>query len=181
MENKKLLVVVDMQRDFVEGVLGSEEAKAIVGKVKDKMAVSDFTVCTFDTHEENYMETQEGKNLPVKHCIRGTEGHQIVPELAEYLPKCFTVEKNTFGSVQLGLFVVDYFDRGVIDSVELVGVCTDICVISNAMLIKAFCPEITVTVDAACCAGVTTNSHMTALKAMQACQIRIDNMTEAAE
>jgi len=178
MNSKKLLIVVDMQRDFVDGVLGSDEAAAIVNGVVDKVKETEKVVFTFDTHEDGYLETQEGKKLPVKHCIRGTEGHRLVPELEVFKDRCYTVEKGTFGSVQLGLFVAEMFTNGVIDSVELVGVCTDICVISNAMLIKAFCPEIPVSVDAACCAGVTPESHTNALKSMMACQIDIVNMEE---
>ena len=179
MDSKKLLVVVDMQRDFVDGVLGSKEAAAVVNGIVSKVANTEMVIFTFDTHNEDYLNTQEGKKLPVKHCIRGTDGHRLVPELEAYKNRCFTVEKYTFGSVQLGLFVTEQFMKGAIDSVELVGVCTDICVISNAMVIKAFCPEIPVMVDAACCAGVTPESHNNALNAMKACQIEILNMEES--
>lgn len=178
MDNRKLLIVVDMQRDFVDGALGSAEAAAVVKKIADKVNDTEKVVFTFDTHEDNYMETQEGRNLPIPHCIRGTDGHRLVPELEIFKDRCYTAEKKTFGSVQLGLFVAEMFEKDFIDEVELVGVCTDVCVISNAMIIKAFCPEIPIKVDASCCAGVTVENHTNALKAMQACQIEILNMEE---
>jgi len=176
MESKKLLVVEDMQRDFVDGALGTKEAAAVVNGIVQKVAAAEKVVFTFDTHGETYLNTQEGKNLPVEHCISGTDGHRLVPELEQYQDSGLCIKKGTFGSTELGRYVAEQFAQGAIDSVELVGVCTDICVISNAMLIKAFCPEIPVTVDAACCAGVTPESHRNALCAMQVCQIGILNM-----
>ena len=163
---KKILIVVDMQNDFIDGALGTKEAVAIVPKVEEKIRNFDGEVFfTRDTHETYYLETQEGKNLPVKHCIRDTEGWQIRKEL-DALRKTEPIDKETFGSTDLaGELVTLNEDQG-IGSITLVGLCTDICVISNALLIKASLPEVPICVDATCCAGVT-------LKAMEACQIRI--------
>lgn len=172
----KLLVVVDMQNDFVSGVLGTKEAAAIVPNVVKKAAeaaeAGDDIIFTQDTHGENYMETQEGRNLPVPHCARGTEGWQIIPELREYAVGRPSVEKPAFGSVELAHLAAQ---KGY-DEIELVGVCTDICVISNAMLLKAALPEAVISVDVACCAGVTPESHQTALAAMRACQIQVQGI-----
>ena len=170
---KNILIVVDMQNDFIDGALGTKEAVAIVPKVEEKIRNFDGEVFfTRDTHETYYLETQEGKNLPVKHCIRGTEGWQIRKEL-DVLRKTDPVDKETFGSTDLAgeLTMIDE-DEG-IGSITLVGLCTDICVISNALLIKASLPEVPIYVDASCCAGVTPESHENALKAMEACQIKI--------
>lgn len=171
----KLLVVVDMQNDFVSGVLGTKEAAAIVPhvvkKVAETVSAGDAVVFTQDTHGETYLETQEGRNLPVPHCVRGTEGWKLIPELQAYAAGRPCVEKPTFGSPALAHLAA----REGYDEIELVGVCTDICVISNAMLLKAALPEAAVSVDAACCAGVTPQSHQNALAAMEACQIRIRN------
>ena len=170
---KNILIVVDMQNDFIDGALGTKEAVAIVPKVEDKIRNFDGEVFfTRDTHETYYLETQEGKNLPVKHCIRDTEGWQIRKEL-DVLRKTDPVDKETFGSTDLAgeLTMIDE-DEG-IGSITLVGLCTDICVISNALLIKASLPEVPICVDATCCAGVTPESHENALKVMEACQIRI--------
>ncbi len=170
---KNILIVVDMQNDFIDGALGTKEAVAIVPKVEEKIRNFDGEVFfTRDTHETYYLETQEGKNLPVKHCIRDTEGWQIRKEL-DVLRKTDPVDKETFGSTDLAreLTMIDE-DEG-IGSITLVGLCTDICVISNALLIKASLPEVPICVDATCCAGVTPESHENALKAMEACQIRI--------
>lgn len=168
---KRLLVVVDMQNDFIDGSLGTLEALNIVPKVKKKideyLASDDEVVFTLDTHEENYMETQEGKNLPVLHCVRGSNGWELHDSLKNYKGKRF--EKNTFGSEKLGGFIKG---KGY-DSIELIGLCTDICVISNALLLKAFEPEIPVWVDSSCCAGVTPESHDNALNAMKICHIEV--------
>lgn len=168
---KKLLIVVDMQKDFIDGALGTLEAVSIVPNVKKKIeeyqAAGDEVIFTLDTHEEDYLETQEGKNLPVKHCIRGTEGWELDSSLREFQGKRF--EKNTFGSAQLAEFV----SGNNYESIELVGLCTDICVISNALLIKAMTPETPISVDASCCAGVTPQSHENALNAMKMCHIAI--------
>ena len=170
---KKILIVVDMQNDFIDGALGTKEAVAIVPKVEEKIRNFDGEVFfTRDTHGTYYLETQEGKNLPVKHCIRDTEGWQIRKEL-DALRKTEPIDKETFGSTDLaGELVTLNEDQG-IGSITLVGLCTDICVISNALLIKASLPEVPICVDATCCAGVTPESHENALKAMEACQIRI--------
>ena len=168
----KLLVVVDMQNDFIDGALGSPEAVAIVPYVKSLIQGFDGKVLfTRDTHFENYMDTQEGKNLPVPHCVKGTDGWQIRPEL-EALRKTEAIDKITFGSTEL----VDVIGREEdVESITFVGLCTDICVISNVMTVKAFYPEIPLTVDAAGCAGVTPDSHKTALAAMRMCQVDIRN------
>ena len=169
---KKILIVVDMQKDFVDGVLGTKEAAAIVPYVKK--AVEDFDGKVFftrDTHFENYLDTEEGKNLPVPHCIKDTDGWQIIPEL-DALRKTEAVDKITFGSTAL----MDILkSEGEIESITFLGVCTDICVISNAMLAKAHFPEVPLTVDAKGCAGVTPESHARALEAMKICQIKIAN------
>lgn len=168
----KLLVVVDMQNDFISGALGSSEAEKIVPYVKGLIESFDGQVIfTRDTHYENYMETQEGKNLPVPHCVFGTDGWQIHPDL-EALRKTEAVNKITFGSKELVELLKDRTD---IENITFVGLCTDICVISNVMLIKAYYPEIPLTVDAKGCAGVTPQSHKTALDAMKAIQVKIVN------
>jgi len=170
----KYLIVVDMQVDFVTGALGTGEAQAIVGKVCEKVRAFDGKVIfTRDTHEEDYLTTQEGRNLPVKHCVKGTAGWQIVPELAGMAEEI--IDKPTFGSVELAERLAAENEKEPVESVELIGLCTDICVISNAMVIKARMPEVPVKVDAACCAGVTPESHDNALKAMKMCQIAVIN------
>lgn len=156
---QNILIVVDMQNDFIDGALGTPEAVAIVPKVVEKIKNFEGTVLyTRDTHFENYMETQEGHNLPVPHCIKGTPGWEIRPEI-EALRKTEAIDKVTFGSSELPekLRMLNEIER--IGSVTFVGLCTDICVISNVMVTKAFLPEVPVIVDAACCAGVTPESH----------------------
>ena len=169
---KKILIVVDMQNDFIDGALGTAEAVAIVPYVKEKIESFDGEVLfTRDTHAENYMDTQEGRNLPVPHCIKGTQGWEIRAEL-DALRKTEAIDKLTFGSRDL----VDVLSReGEIESITFVGLCTDICVISNAMVVKAFYPEIPLIVDAKGCAGVTPESHARALEAMKMCQIKVVN------
>jgi len=169
---KNVLAVIDMQNDFIDGALGTKEAEAIVAKVAAK--IRDFqgeVVYTRDTHFENYLNTQEGAKLPVEHCIKGTEGWQIREELRK-LPGDDTriFDKPTFGSVELAQYLKEMED---LQSVMLIGLCTDICVISNALVIKAFLPEVTVQVNADCCAGVTPQSHRNALEAMKMCQVEI--------
>ena len=167
------LIVIDMQNDFIDGALGTKEAQAIVPKVADRIkGFSGRVLATRDTHEDNYLDTQEGRNLPVPHCIEGSDGWQIRPEL-EALRRTEAVDKPGFGSVQLAELLRAMNEKEPIGSVTLVGLCTDICVISNAMLIKAYLPELPVKVDAACCAGVTPESHENALAAMAMCQIEI--------
>ena len=171
-----VLVVVDMQNDFIDGALGTKEAVDIVPKVVEKIKTFDgYIIATRDTHEVNYLETQEGKNLPVEHCIRGTEGWEIRSEIGELI-KEDPVDKVTFGSVELGRLLKTYHEQKEnIESVTLIGLCTDICVISNAMIVKANLPEVPIIVDASCCAGVTPQSHKQALEAMKVCQIEIIN------
>ena len=166
---QKVLVVVDMQNDFIDGALGTKEAVAIVPHVEEKIRTFDGTVLfTRDTHETWYLDTQEGKKLPVPHCIRDTEGWQIRSEL-DALRKTEAIDKETFGSTDLAAMNEDEK----IESITFVGLCTDICVISNALLVKASLPEVPIIVDAKCCAGVTPESHENALKAMEVCQIEI--------
>ena len=172
---KKILVVVDMQKDFVDGALGSKEAVAVVPAVCAKIRAFDGAIfATFDTHEADYMNTAEGKKLPVPHCIKGTDGWQLNDDVAAALAqKRFTaVEKRTFGSVDLPRLIAQAADGGPF-SVELVGLCTDICVVSNALLLKAFFPEAPIAVDGTCCAGVTPALHAAALDTMRSCQIDI--------
>ncbi|MBR5808760.1 MAG: cysteine hydrolase [Clostridia bacterium] len=166
----KLLIVVDMQKDFIDGALGTPEAQAIVPDVITEIENFDGDVVfTFDTHSSIYLETKEGKNLPVPHCIKGTDGWKLDKNIEPLSvgKKCFY--KPTFGSVELAEFVADsdYTD------ITLIGLCTDICVISNAMLLKAYLPEANISVKASCSAGVTPESHENALSAMKMCQIDI--------
>lgn len=168
----KILIVVDMQNDFIDGALGSAEAVAIVPYVKALIESFDGKVLfTRDTHFENYMQTQEGKNLPVPHCIKGTDGWQIRAEF-DALRKTEPIDKITFGSSNLVEVLRAEPD---IESITFVGLCTDICVISNAMVVKAFYPEIPLYVDAKGCAGVSPESHKRALDAMSVCQIKVLN------
>lgn len=170
-----ILVVVDMQNDFIDGVLGTKEAVAIVPKVEERIRNFKGTVLfTRDTHESWYLDTQEGKKLPVPHCIRNTEGWQIRNEL-DSLRKTEPIDKETFGSTDLAAELVAMNIDDEIGSITFVGLCTDICVISNAMLLKAFFLETPVMVDASCCAGVTPESHKNALEAMKMCQINVVN------
>lgn len=170
-----ILIVVDMQNDFIDGALGTKEAVEIVPRVKKKIAEFNGKVFfTRDTHFENYLLTQEGKNLPVPHCIKGTPGWEIRPEL-DALRRTEPIDKLTFGASELGAILVKENRENPINSITLIGLCTDICVISNAMIAKAFLPEVPIIVDAKCCAGVTPESHKNALSAMKMCQIRIDN------
>ena len=164
---KKTLIVVDMQNDFIDMALGTPEAVAIVPKVKAKIRQyiqnGDAVIFTRDTHEDDYLDTPEGKKLPVKHCIRGTKGWEIADGL--YVDGCKIIDKPNFGW--------PHWDAEVLENVELIGLCTDICVVSNALIIKAMFPNAQVQVDAACCAGVTPESHEAALRTMQMCQIDI--------
>ncbi len=168
----KVLCVIDMQNDFIDGALGTKEAVAIVDKVKDKIALyrknSDRIIFTRDTHGEDYLSTAEGRKLPVPHCIKGTDGWQITSELDT--EGCEIIDKPTFGSYELAEKVAETEN---LEEVELIGLCTDICVISNAMLIKAKVYETPVTVDGGASAGVTPESHRNALESMKMCQINI--------
>ena len=171
---QKILLVVDMQNDFIDGALGTAEAEKIVPLVKEKIEGFEGSVLfTRDTHFDNYMETQEGKRLPVPHCIKGTEGWQIRKEL-DALRTTEAIDKLTFGSSELGQLLVRKNEEEPIESITVIGLCTDSCVISNALLAKAFLPETEIRVDAKCCAGVTPQSHENALNAMSVCQIVIE-------
>ena len=166
----KYLIVVDMQNDFILGSLGSEHAKSIVNNVVN--LVKNFNgevIFTRDTHFENYLNTQEGKNLPVVHCIKNTEGWQICNELLPYVKTI--IDKPTFGSLELPNLLKSF--NTPIEKIELCGLCTDICVISNAMILKAAFLETPIAIHSTCCAGVTNKSHQTALNAMKAVQIEI--------
>ncbi len=171
---EKILIVVDMQKDFVDGALGTPEAQAIVPAVCEKIRAFDGRIyVTLDTHGENYMDTSEGKHLPVPHCIKGTQGWALDLRVAEALEgKQFCMlQKPTFGSVKLPQLLRE--ECGKYFAIELIGLCTDICVVSNALLLKANFPELPISVDAACCAGVTPETHNAALATMKMCQIAV--------
>lgn len=170
---KKILVVIDMQNDFVDGALGSSEAQAVLPLVEAKVESFDGEVIyTRDTHGDDYPDTQEGKLLPVAHCIKGSGGWQLAGRLGVFAEKnnSLIYEKNTFGSYLLADALAERYRAGELESVELVGLCTDICVISNALLIKAKLPELPLYVDGSCCAGVTPEKHRAALQVMESCQ-----------
>ena len=178
----KVLVIVDMQNDFLTGALKNDEGVKVIPHIRKKLAEAapDTIICfTRDTHFNDYLTTEEGRNLPVTHCIYGTDGWQITDELNPFNPgstlplNTYVFDKYTFGSQQFASFLSENSAR--IEEVELVGVCTDICVISNALLAKAALPNIPIYVDAAGCAGVTPASHDTALEAMKMCHIHIIN------
>ena len=177
----RVLIVVDMQKDFVDAALGTSEAQAIVPAVCEKIQKFDGAIIvTQDTHQANYLDTQEGRILPVPHCIQNTPGWELDNRVYAAVKSrgdaaIRSVMKPTFGSVELGEYLVDKSREEGIEEIVLVGLCTDICVISNALLAKAFLPEVKVTVDAACCAGVTPQSHENALRVMQMCQVNIEN------
>lgn len=168
----KILVVVDMQNDFIDGALGTKEAPEIVDGVRAEIerfrANGDTVVFTRDTHTQDYLSTQEGKNLPVVHCVKGAVGWEISCALDVQESPVF--DKPTFGSTELAEYLCGLHD---VSEIELVGLCTDICVISNALMIKAFLPEVKITVDSALCAGVTPESHRNALESMKMCQIYV--------
>lgn len=172
----KILVIVDMQNDFISGSLGTKEALEIVPSIVQRIKEFDGDVFyTRDTHGADYLTTQEGRNLPVEHCIQNTWGWQIHSDI-EKLKIGKPINKAAFGSIGLGEFLTakNASDNS-IESIMLMGVCTDICIISNALLLKAFMPEIPILVDASCCAGVTPESHRQALEAMKVCHIDIIN------
>ena len=173
---RKLLLVIDMQNDFIDGALGSKEAASIVRRVRSKIRSYPprDIIATLDTHGANYLQTQEGKLLPVEHCIRESSGWKIHRDLAALLTEAKLYEKPAFGCFRLAEDLRTLAETQEIE-LELVGLCTDICVISNALLLKAALPEVKISVDAACCAGVTPESHAAALAAMRACQIGIIN------
>lgn len=169
---KKVLIVIDMQNDFIDGALKNDQAIAIVGNVAEKVkAYRDagyLVIFTRDTHTPEYLETIEGKNLPYPHCIKNTEGWEITSEI-EVLDGDKIIDKPTFGSLELA----EYLATLDFDEVEIIGVCTDICVISNVMIVKAKFPEKEIFVDSSCCAGVSPESHNNALEAMKMCHIQV--------
>ena len=177
MKDRKILVAVDLQNDFIDGALGTKEAEAIVpaaaARIREWREDGAEIFATLDTHEENYAETQEGRRLPVAHCIRGTEGWQLNPVIREALGDCILVEKPTFGSIRLPELIREKIGDGKGAIIELIGLCTDICVVSNALLLKAAFPEATIRVSSGCCAGVTPEKHKAALETMASCQIDI--------
>ena len=165
---RKILIVIDMQNDFIDAALGTKEAVAIVDAVKKKIWTypARDIIATMDTHGENYMETQEGKYLPVPHCIKGTKGWEIRPDIAELLKGAKIYEKPTFGSTALAADLKALSEQEEIE-LELIGLCTDICVVSNALLLKAAMPEVKISVEPSCCAGVTPEKHMAARETRQ--------------
>ncbi len=177
MEKNKILLVIDMQKDFVTGALANKEAQQIIENIKKKIESykeSGLPVFfTRDTHGEDYLNTQEGKLLPVEHCIKGSNGWQIIDELADYATEENTLDKPSFGCLDLPGWLCDKLAGATPAEVELCGVCTDICVISNGMILKAAYPETPITVEGSCCAGVTPESHNNALEAMKMCQILV--------
>ena len=171
---RKLLLVIDVQTDFVDGALGTAEAVAIIPSVLREIAKYDKkdVIATRDTHPDSYMASREGRYLPVPHCIKGTPGWQIHPAIAPAIEGCKIIDKPTFGSIELCDHIVNIAKNEEIE-VTLIGLCTDICVVSNAMLIKAALPEININVVADACAGVTPDTHSSALATMKMCQIDI--------
>lgn len=163
-----------MQNDFIDGALGTKEAEQIVEAVKDKIRSypAENVIATMDTHGTDYMDTQEGTYLPVPHCIRGTAGWEIRPDIAALLTGAKIYEKPTFGSVQMAADLKKTAEKEELE-LELVGLCTDICVVSNALLLKAYMPEVKISADPSCCAGVTPEKHLAALETMRSCQIQI--------
>ena len=170
---RKILLVIDMQNDFINGALGTPEAEAIVDRVAGLIETypSQDVIATRDTHTENYLETQEGRNLPVTHCVKGTPGWELHPRITAALRDAAVLDKFTFGSKELAERLRRMAEEEL--DITLVGLCTDICVVSNALLVKAFLPETPVRVIASCCAGVTPESHQAALDTMRMCQIQI--------
>ena len=170
----KTLIVVDMQNDFIDGALGTKEAVSIVPNVKKKIAEyianGDKVLYTRDSHDEDYMETNEGKHLPVKHCVIGSHGWKVADEVENI--DCEHIDKLNFGWTAW----YDYYPELAMGDIELVGLCTDICVVSNALILKAMFPETNISVDASCCAGVTPETHNAALLTMKMCQIEVTNM-----
>lgn len=170
--SKRVLLVIDMQNDFIDGALGTKEAVAIVENVKKKIEMyrqnGGIVIFTRDTHGQNYLEMMEGKKLPVKHCLKNTKGWEITSEIDTAGDKI--IDKPTFGSIELAEYLETLEE---VEVIEIVGLCTDICVITNAMIVKAKLPEKVIVVDSSCCAGVTPESHLNALKALQMCHIEV--------
>ena len=174
-----VLIVIDMQHDFVDGTLGSPQAQAIVPAVREKIRTFDgLIVFTRDTHDDGYLASQEGKHLPVEHCTHGTKGWEIVDDLLavarERGRRVDVLDKPNFGSLELLAHLIGMYEEEPIDTITMVGLCTDICVVSNALLVKAGLPEIPLHVDAKCCAGVTQESHEAALLTMKMCQCIVE-------
>ena len=176
---KNVLLVIDMQNDFIDGALGTKEAQTIVGSVITRVRSytedpDGLVFATRDTHAPDYLQTQEGRNLPVEHCIEGTYGWQICTDLADFIPEDRIFNKPTFGSTELAAAMKDLYEaEGGNVTFEIAGLCTDICVVSNALLLKATLPEARITLDPTCCAGVTPEKHEAALETMRSCQIEI--------
>jgi nicotinamidase-related amidase len=177
MKDRIILVAVDLQKDFIDGALGTKEAQAVVpaaaARIRELRKAGAEVFATLDTHGEDYMQTQEGRKLPVPHCIRNTDGWQLDPVIREALGEFAAVEKPTFGSVRLPEMIRDRIGPEENVTIELLGLCTDICVVSNAMLLKAAFPETDFAVHADCCAGVTPDKHEAALETMRSCQITV--------
>ena len=175
--SKRFLIVVDMQNDFIDGSLGTAEARAIVPAVVERIRqareAGETVIARMDTHEESYLDTREGRYLPVRHCIRNTEGWRIRPEVARLLGGCVSLEKPTFGSMNLFGLLYQLSEGEKEIGIELIGLCTDICVVSNALLLKAAFPEADISVRRDCCAGVTPEKHEAALMTMASCQIDV--------
>ncbi len=171
---RKLLLVIDMQNDFIDGALGTPEAVAIVDRVAEEIGKypPENIFATRDTHPADYLDTQEGRNLPVLHCVQGTPGWELEPRISKALRGAQIIDKPTFGSVALAEKLAEMAKSEDLE-ITLVGLCTDICVVSNALLAKAFLPETPVRVIADCCAGVTPQSHAAALETMKMCQVQI--------
>lgn len=178
---RKLLILVDLQNDFITGPLGTLEAQSIIPKVTRKIETWDGDILTTkDIHNKNYLETQEGQNLPVPHCIVGTKGRNIDPDIQNALNNSYrykgVINKDAFGSTELPQYIrYDFSDSAYYEEIHICGVCTGICVLSNAIILKSFFPEVKIIVDASCCACVTPESHKTALEAMKLCQIKVEN------
>lgn len=176
MTKKKVFIVIDMQNDFISGPLGNDEGRSIVENLKEeieeKKSEGYEILFTLDTHDDEYLKSQEGRYLPVEHCIEGTEGWQIIPELRPYANSKNILLKNSFGAADIGKWVEEAAG-GEPEEIVLTGVCTDICVISNSMILKAYFPEVPIKVMGELCAGVTPESHENALKAMGPCQIDV--------
>ena len=171
---KQFLIIVDMQKEFVDGALGTAEAQAIVPAVAEKIRTFDGEIIvTYDTHEEDYMETREGRFLPVPHCIQGTEGWRVHPGLAALLEGCEQVQKTSFAAVRLPEVILREVGDADEVEIELIGLCTDICVVSNALVLKSAFPEADISVRRDCCAGVTPEKHEAALTTMASCQIDV--------
>ncbi len=171
---RRVLIVIDMQNDFIDGSLGTKEAESIVEGVIEKILKypKEDVFATMDTHKESYLNSQEGKNLPVPHCIENTVGWELHPDIAKIIKSENIFKKPSFGSVDLANKMLELSKAEDIE-IELVGLCTDICVVSNALLIKAFLPEVKISVDSNCCAGVSVEKHNAAIETLRSCQVEI--------